>query len=64
MMRFVNNLKTTMLLGSLMAICMLIGHFVGGPRGVMIGFALATSLLTIPRRGESVPHFSRGKKLD
>ncbi|TWT46135.1 hypothetical protein RAS1_25830 [Phycisphaerae bacterium RAS1] len=37
-MRFVNNMKTAMLLGSLMAICMLIGHWVGGPRGVMIGF--------------------------
>lgn len=37
-MRFVNNLKTTFLLSSLIALCMLVGHFVGGPNGVMMGF--------------------------
>ncbi len=36
-MRFVNNIKTAMLLGSLMGLCMLIGHFVAGPQGVIMG---------------------------
>lgn len=36
-MRFANNLKTTLLLGSLMGLCMLIGHMVGGPRGLLMG---------------------------
>ncbi len=37
-MRFVNNLKTTFLLSSLIALCMLIGHFIGGTSGVIMGF--------------------------
>jgi heat shock protein HtpX len=37
-MRFVNNLKTTLLLGSLMALCMWVGHLFGGPQGVILGF--------------------------
>jgi heat shock protein HtpX len=36
-MRFANNLKTTVLLASLMGLCMLIGHLLLGPRGVLIG---------------------------
>lgn len=36
-MRFVNNLKTTMLLGSLMGLCMLVGYLFLGPHGVLIG---------------------------
>lgn len=36
-MRFANNLKTVLLLGSLMGLCMVVGHFVGGPQGVLIG---------------------------
>jgi len=37
-MRILNNIKTAMLLGALLALCMLIGHYVGGPQGVVIGF--------------------------
>jgi len=36
-MRFVNNMKTTLLLGSLMGLCMLIGHLFLGPRGMLFG---------------------------
>lgn len=36
-MRFVNNLKTAFLLGSLMGLCMLVGRLVGGPYGMMLG---------------------------
>ena len=36
-MRFVNHVKTALLMGSLIGLCMLVGHFTGGPRGVMIG---------------------------
>lgn len=36
-MRFVNNLKTTLLLGILMGLCMLIGHYFLGPHGMLIG---------------------------
>lgn len=36
-MRFVNNVKTTLLLGSLMGLCMLIGHLFLGPRGMLFG---------------------------
>jgi len=36
-MRFANNLKTTMLLASLMALCMLIGYLFLGPHGMLIG---------------------------
>jgi heat shock protein HtpX len=39
-MRFVNNVKTAFLLGSLMALCMLIGHYFGGPNGLLIGLLL------------------------
>lgn len=38
-MRFINNLKTTMLLALLMALCMAVGHLVGGRTGLMFGFA-------------------------
>jgi heat shock protein HtpX len=37
-MRWLNNFKTAMLLGSLMGLCMAIGYFVAGPQGVMFGF--------------------------
>ena len=38
-MRFVNNLKTTFLLGSLVGLCMLVGHLaMPGPGGVLMGF--------------------------
>ncbi len=36
-MRLVNNLKTTLLLGALMGLCMLIGHLFLGPYGLLIG---------------------------
>lgn len=36
-MRWMNNIKTAMLLGSLMALCMLIGYFVAGPQGMLFG---------------------------
>lgn len=36
-MRFVNNLKTTLLLGSLVGLCMLVGHLWLGPNGVVFG---------------------------
>ena len=39
-MRWLNNMKTAMLLGFMMALFMAIGHFVLGPRGVIFGFAL------------------------
>lgn len=39
-MRWLNNIKTAMLLGSLMALCMVVGHFAGGQQGVLIGFLL------------------------
>ncbi len=39
-MRVLNNLKTTFLLASLIALCMLLGHFIGGPSGLMIGLVL------------------------
>jgi heat shock protein HtpX len=36
-MRFANNLKTTLLLASLMGLCMLIGYLFLGPHGMLIG---------------------------
>jgi heat shock protein HtpX len=36
-MRFANNLKTTVLLASLLGLCMLIGHLFLGPHGMLIG---------------------------
>ncbi len=36
-MRFMNHVKTAMLLGAMLGLCMLIGHFVGGPRGMILG---------------------------
>jgi heat shock protein HtpX len=36
-MRWLNNVKTALLLGSLMGLCMAIGHWVGGPRGLTLG---------------------------
>lgn len=36
-MRMLNNMKTALLLGSLMGLCMLVGHFAYGPQGVLIG---------------------------
>lgn len=39
-MRFVNNVKTAGLLGSLIALCMLIGHYTLGPNGMLFGLLL------------------------
>jgi len=36
-MRWINNVKTTILLGLLMGLCMLIGHLFLGPNGLLIG---------------------------
>lgn len=36
-MRFINNLKTTVLLGGMIGLAMLIGHLAGGPTGLLIG---------------------------
>lgn len=36
-MRFFNNVKTALLLGSMIGLCMLVGHLAGGPRGVLFG---------------------------
>jgi heat shock protein HtpX len=36
-MRFVNNLKTAMLLSFMMGLCMAVGYFVAGPQGVLYG---------------------------
>ncbi len=36
-MRLMNDLKTTFLLASLLALCMLVGHLIGGTQGVLIG---------------------------
>lgn len=36
-MRFLNNVKTATLLAALLGLCMLIGHFIGGPRGLTMG---------------------------
>ncbi len=36
-MRFVNNAKTALLLGGLIGLCMLLGHFFLGPHGMLIG---------------------------
>ncbi len=37
-MRLANNVKTAFLLGSLMALCMFVGHSVAGPSGLIMGF--------------------------
>lgn len=39
-MRFVNNVKTALLLGALVGLCMLVGHFIGGSQGMLMGLAL------------------------
>src|SRR5262245_52398438 len=39
-MRFANNVKTALLMGGLIGLCMLVGHFIGGARGVLIGLAM------------------------
>lgn len=39
-MRVVSNLKTALLLGSLIGLCMLAGHLVGGPQGLLTGLIL------------------------
>ena len=39
-MRALNNLKTAILLGALMALCMLVGRAVGGPTGLIAGFLI------------------------
>ena len=39
-MRFVNHVKTAVLMGGLLGLCMLIGHFAGGPQGVLIGLVM------------------------
>lgn len=36
-MRLLNNIKTAFLLGTLTALCMLVGHYIAGPQGVLIG---------------------------
>ncbi len=36
-MRFVNNMKTTLLLGSMMGLCMLLGYWFLGPHGLLFG---------------------------
>ncbi len=36
-MRMLNHLKTAFLLGSLMGLCMLVGHLVGGSQGMLMG---------------------------
>ena len=36
-MRFVNNLKTTLLLGAMTGLCMLLGHWFLGPHGLLLG---------------------------
>lgn len=36
-MRLLNHIKTAALLGALLALCMLIGHYVAGPQGVLMG---------------------------
>lgn len=36
-MRMLNNLKTVFLLGSLIGLCMLIGHALGGSQGLLLG---------------------------
>jgi len=32
-----NQLKTAFLLGSLIGLCMLVGHLLGGPQGLLLG---------------------------
>jgi heat shock protein HtpX len=39
-MRFMNHAKTALLLGAMLALCMLVGHFIGGPRGVLMGLLI------------------------
>jgi heat shock protein HtpX len=39
-MRLVSNIKTAVFLGALMGLCMLLGHLLGGPRGLLIGLVL------------------------
>ncbi len=39
-MRLVSNIKTAFLLGSLMGLCMLVGHLLGGPQGLLLGLVL------------------------
>jgi heat shock protein HtpX len=39
-MRVTSNIKTAFLLGSLMGLCMLVGHLLGGPQGLLIGLVL------------------------
>lgn len=36
-MRTLNQLKTALLLGSLIGLCMLVGHLLGGPQGLLLG---------------------------
>lgn len=37
-MRALNNIKTALLLGTLMGLCMAVGYFLVGPQGVLFGF--------------------------
>ncbi len=39
-MRLWNNFKTTLLLASLMGLCMLIGHLIGGFNGMLLGLSI------------------------
>jgi heat shock protein HtpX len=36
-MKTLNQLKTVLLLGSLIGLCMLVGHLLGGPQGLLLG---------------------------
>lgn len=39
-MALINNLKTTLLLSSLLGLCLFLGHTMGGPQGLLIGGAI------------------------
>jgi heat shock protein HtpX len=44
MTRFVNNFKTTLLMGSLMGLCLLIGYLIGGPNAMIFAFVFGGAL--------------------
>ena len=39
-MKTLNQLKTVFLLGSLIGLCMLVGHALGGPQGLLLGLVI------------------------
>lgn len=39
-MSALNQVKTVLLLGSLIGLCMLVGHLLGGPQGLLLGLAI------------------------